>query len=91
MLTLMQFDESSFIERVSVLRTQYQHITGRLPTHLIITNADLLGFTQWIDDAADDEALYAEELYVGEQQQPFGMAVRIERYAAQMRVYFQES
>lgn len=83
------FDDLEFIERVIFLRMQYQYATGRLPTHLVLTDADLVEFAFWLD-TADDKAPYIAEPFTCEPQL-YGMSVRIEKYTKQMRVYFQES
>lgn len=82
-------DDLSFIDRVNFLRMRYQHATGRLPTRLVLSDEDLAEFAFWLD-TTDDKAPYISEPYTCEPQL-YGMSVRVERYAKQMRVYFQES
>lgn len=80
-----------FIERVRVLRIRYRVQTGRIPTRLVLTADDLAEFKFWLDTAdADDKAPYIAMPYTCDPQL-YGMSLRFEAYAEQMRVYFQES
>jgi hypothetical protein len=85
----MLFDELMFIERVQLLKLQYQCATGYLPTRLIMTPSDLLEFQRWLVTSEDITA-YIAEPYTCEPML-HGMMLRVELYAAEMHVFFQES